>query len=200
MRRYFSFGYRKRCRHRKRSLVFFIFMLLSVLILSFIEKRLPLIQEKVLPAAMHRFAQEKLSDTVPAYLSETAAWQNEKSVVPDTYYLSQLKASLTQKLQEKLAGKAIVWIPIGDFTDTAILSGRGVRIPLVYSVNGTVNIEFFSELSGAGINRTKYSILMEIRVDLLSISSQFSESVTVQSNYLIYESVIDGAVPLEAAG
>lgn len=161
----------------------------------FANHRLPLLHEDAAYAALNRYAHEKLSKTVTDHLSEVRAMNEGDLVLQDTYQLNQIKSTLITELQRELAGKTAVWIPFGNLTGVSLLHGHGFKIPLVFSVDGYADISFRTQLSGAGINRTQYSVIMEITAEVYSLSSQLPVRVTVCSGYPIYEGVLEGDIP-----
>ncbi len=200
MRRYFGRG-RGFGRHRRKVLsarkILLTALVVSALffIVDFAEHRLPSLYDAAACAALNRFANEKLSQTVPEFLFEIDAEHNAELVLQDTYQLNRLKSSITGKLQKALTGKTAVWIPFGNLTDISLLHGHGFKIPLVFAVTGSAEVDFITELSGAGINRTKYSVIMEVTAEVTSLSVQIPAAVSVKSRYPIYEGVLEGDVP-----
>ena len=194
MRRY-RYGYRRHNLCTKHKIYFFILLLLFICFTVFTEYRVPAFQTHAMQAALERFAEEKIAENVPEFLSESAALQDDKCVLLDTYSLNQIKCSLTKKLQKALTGRVSVWIPIGSLTDSVLLQGRGFKIPIKFSVDGTADISFASDLSSAGINRTKYSVDLIVTTKLYGFSTKVQNCITVQSCYPLYESVLEGDVP-----
>ena len=200
MRRYFgrrrAFGrHRRRGSSARRALFCAVLILILTFTVGYAERRLPSLYDEAVLVALNRFANEKLSETVPEYLSEIKAQYDDRLVLQDTYQLNQLKTTLINRLQKKLSGKTAVWIPFGNLTDLSLLHGHGMKIPLVFFVTGSAEIDFTAELSSAGINRTKYSVIMEITVDVSSLSVRIPASVSVKSRYPIYEGVLEGDIP-----
>ena len=109
--------------------------------------------------------------------------------------MNQMKSALQKAFQKALTGKTAVWIPLGNLTNIPLLHGRGIKVPFVFSVNGYADAAFIPELSDAGINRTKYSVALEVTAELYSLSVQVPAAVSVRSVYPIYEGVLEGDVP-----
>ncbi len=189
------FGYHRCGLRFKRKVLFAVVVFLFLFVVLFTENRVPSFRAAAMEAALERFAQEKISENVPEYLSERTAQYEEKIVLLDTYHLNQLKNDLTKRLQRELTGKTVIWVPFGSLTGSTFLHGRGLNIPIVFSVSGTVDISFVSNLCEAGINRTKYSVEMVITGHLYSLSAQAAECVSVQSCYPLYEAVLEGEIP-----
>ena len=91
-------------------------------------------------------------------------------------------------------------MPVGNLTGVALFNGRGFKVPVSFSVDGVVSVDFESTLVSAGINRTKYAVTMTVAAELYSTSVSFPDVVAVESTYPVYESVLEGEVPRYAAG
>ena len=79
-------------------------------------------------------------------------------------------------------------------TDTAALPADGTLEAHFIDVDNA-DAAFITELSDAGINRTKYSVVLEVTAELYSHSVQAPAAVSVRSVYPIYEGVLEGNVP-----
>ena len=194
MRRY------SRIRRRKRRFsgfrrFFLIAVLIAVLFGACAERRLPLVKEELHQAALKGYAQEVIAETVPAYLEALSAAAEGSLTVLDTYAMSRVKAELITELQGKLCGKTTAWVPFGNLTGLMLLNGHGVKVPVVFSVEGAVSVDFASELTDAGINRTRYAVVMTVAAELHSHSAAMPGSVTVEADYPVYEAVLTGEVP-----
>ena len=74
--------------------------------------------------------------------------------------LPAMKAELTDALRKSLNGTAKAFVPLGNLTGLMLLNGRGVKIPVRFSVESAVSVRFESVLTGAGINRTAYRTVL----------------------------------------
>lgn len=199
MRRLSIRRYRRKRRLSLRKLLV-LCVLLSVILGACAEKRLPQVKAEIHEAALRGFAEEEIAETVPEYLQALAVQPENGLVTLDTYALSTAKAELTCALQEKLNGKACAWVPFGNLTGLMLLNGHGVKVPVVFSVEGTVSVEFESALESAGINRTRYAVNMRVSATLHSLSAAAPGSVTVETAYPVYEAVLEGQVPQYVSG
>lgn len=195
MRR-FKMG-RRPARGRRILLVLFV---LAAVTAVFAEARLPAVKAELQQATLSAWGQEQIAKTVEAQLPESTASESGSLVSLDTYELSTLKTALTAALQSALTGKATAWVPVGNLTGVALFNGRGFKVPVSFSVDGVVSVDFESTLVSAGINRTKYAVTMTVAAELYSTSVSFPDVVAVESTYPVYESVLEGEVPRYAAG
>lgn len=190
--RYHKAGQRRvgKCR-RWLLLCVFSMVLLSV----YVEIKLPALRPELQQAALQSYAQEHIAETVEPFLSGNAAFSDETLVSLDTYTLNCIKSDLTLELQKALAGKAVIWVPLGNLTGLSLLNGHGIKIPVVFTVEGAADIQLVSALSAAGINRTQYRVDMVITVELFCSSTAYPDTVTVTTGYPVYETVQEGEVP-----
>lgn len=165
MRR-FKMG-RRPARGRRILLVLFV---LAAVTAVFAEARLPAVKAELQQAALSAWGQEQIAKTVEAQLPESTASESGSLVSLDTYELSTLKTALTAALQSALTGKATAWVPVGNLTGVALFNGRGFKVPVSFSVDGVVSVDFESTLVSAGINRTKYAVTMTVAAELYSTS------------------------------
>ena len=177
-----------------------LFLLFSVLTVVYAESRLPALKTDIQQAALGAFARERITETVQAYLLEQPVELTDALVSLHTYTLGMMKSDLTVALQKALHDTATAWVPVGNLTGLALLNGHGFKIPVFFAVDGVVSVDFESTLTSAGINRTKYGVMMTVTAELYSASVAFSEVVTVTTTYPIYESVLEGEVPRYASG
>lgn len=187
-------------RPSRRRRIWILLVLFVSWILFFAESRLPAIRTEIQQATLSAWGQERMAETIQAVLPQTSAADDEKLVSLDTYALSAMKTELTAELQKALTGTARAWIPLGNLTGWTMLNGHGFKIPITFSVEGVVSVNFESSLSAAGINRTKYAVQMVVTAELYSSSTAFPEAVTLTSTYPVYESVLEGEVPRYASG
>ena len=172
------YRYRRRRykRGRKRRVLAF---LLLVFAFVFAELRLPAMKAELRTAALPQTVCEKDG-------AETAL---------STYALGVLEAELTDALRKSLNGTAKAFVPLGNLTGLMLLNGRGMKIPVRFSVESAVSVRFESVLTGAGINRTAYRTVLHIEAVLFTAERDGAEPVTVTAAYPVYEAVLAGDVP-----
>ena len=159
------YRYRRRRykRGRKRRVLAF---LLLVFAFVFAELRLPAMKAELRTAALTAHAQECIAKTVPEYLPQTVCEKDGAETALSTYALGVLEAELTDALRKSLNGTAKAFVPLGNLTGLMLLNGRGMKIPVRFSVESAVSVRFESVLTGAGINRTAYRTVLHIEAVL----------------------------------
>lgn len=103
-------------------------------------------------------------------------------------------ASTIQKDLDKLESQDI-YIRLGTFTGSKILSGRGPKVPIRISPIGNVETDFKSEFTSAGINQTLHRVFLEVRcsVSILTPFDTIEEEITNQ--VILAENIIVGDIP-----
>ena len=184
------YRYRRRRykRGRKRRVLAF---LLLVFAFVFAELRLPAMKAELRTAD----AQGCIAKTVPEYLPQTVCEKDGAETALSTYTLGVLVAELTDALRKSLNGTAKAFVPLGNLTGLMLLNGRGMKIPVRFSVESAVSVRFESVLTGAGINRTAYRTVLHIEAVLFTAERDGAEPVTVTAAYPVYEAVLAGDVP-----
>ena len=182
------YRYRRRRykRGRKRRVLAF---LLLVFAFVFAELRLPAMKAELRTAALTAHAQGCIAKTV------TVCEKDGAETALSTYALGVLEAELTDALQKNLNGTAKAFVPLGNLTGLMLLNGRGMKIPVRFSVESAVSVRFESVLTGAGINRTAYRTVLHIEAVLFTAERDRAEPVTVTAAYPVYEAVLAGDVP-----
>ena len=179
-------------RGRKRRV---LALLLLVFAFVFAELRLPAMKAELRTAALTAHAQGCIAKTVPEYLPQTVCEKDGAETALSTYALGVLEAELTDALRESLNGTAKAFVPLGNLTGLMLLNGRGMKIPVRFSVESAVSVRFESVLTGAGINRTAYRTVLHIEAVLFTAEQDGAEPVTVTAAYPVYEAVLAGDVP-----
>lgn len=86
-------------------------------------------------------------------------------------------------------------VPLGNLTDLVLLSGVGPQIPFRVIPYGSVQVDFRSEFSDAGINQTLHRIYIDVDLNLHAVSVVSQVKTNVRTSVLAAETVIVGGVP-----
>lgn len=124
------------------------------------------------------------------------------AISTDMKKVNSLKSSITMSIQEKITsmGKRKIKIPLGTFSGTEILNGRGPKIPLSVSMSGSVVTDFKSEFLAAGINQTKHRLYLDVSTEVFALIPGYPVNTAVNTSVLIAETIIVGEVPALFAG
>ena len=124
------------------------------------------------------------------------------AISTDMKKVNSLKSLMTVSIQEKIADMDVqkVKIPLGTFTGTEILNGRGPKISINVSMSGSIQMDFKSEFVSAGINQTKHRLYLSVSSEVLAFIPGYPVETVVSTSILIAETIIVGEVPALFAG
>lgn len=119
------------------------------------------------------------------------------SITTKTNTVNNIKLRLSEKIIQKIknSDSKELGVPIGNLTNTYILSGRGPKIPIKILTSSAPKVAIESKFESAGINQTKHKISVITTVDIQIILPYETITKTVSSESLICETIIVGKVP-----
>ena len=115
----------------------------------------------------------------------------------DMALLNRIRAGITQataKAAEEFSGQQLT-IPLGTLTGSQLLTGRGPRIPFVLQQAGDVTTQVYHTFEEAGINQTRYQVMLQVTVQFFVPMAGEPLNVQVSSSVCLAEAVIVGDVP-----
>lgn len=185
-----------------------IIILIFSLILFFNNKVKPTIYKKCI-FEMNRFATNKISqaikDAVEKYgynyddyvnIKTTeqgnilAIYTNSKQI---TKIHNEINDNVTAELNKFKNYK--IEICLGNLTGIFLFASKGPRIPIKIDSKGIINSEIISCLEEAGINQTLHKLHIKLSANMIAFLPFHSEETTVNSRYMLSESIIVGQVP-----
>ena len=115
----------------------------------------------------------------------------------NTHKMNILAADCAEAAQERIAqmGDQGISIPLGTITGISFLAGKGPSVKVSFSPAGSVQSEFSSEFISSGINQTLYRVNLRLIASVRLVMPGVSETVSVQAEAAIAESIIVGDVP-----
>lgn len=120
-----------------------------------------------------------------------------QSAEADMAGINRLKAAATAAVLEELEKQDYqeCRIPLGDLIGGDYFTGRGPRIPMRVSMNGTALSHMDSSFTAAGINQTRHEILLKITLDISLVLSNRVTSLSVETEFLVADTLLKGEVP-----
>lgn len=111
--------------------------------------------------------------------------------------VNRLQSAVTAALLEEFSGDRFrdLSIPVGSLTGSALLTGRGPRVPLRLQQSGAVVTRLTSTFEEAGINQTNHRLELSLTFTVVALIPGHSTSVEVETNVLVAETVLVGKVP-----
>ena len=119
------------------------------------------------------------------------------AISTDMKKANSLKSLMAMSIQEKISTMNVpkVKVPIGTFTGTEILNGRGPKVSVDVHMSGSVVIDFKSEFVSAGINQTKHRLYLDVSSEVFALIPGYPVNTVVNTSVLIAETIIVGEVP-----
>ena len=184
-------------------------LLLSFSIISFLESRI----KPVIAAAATTQIQNQLTGLIERSVVEDLAQrqlgygdlvtiQREESgaitsLSTDMTSMNQLRAYLVNQILEELDGIDVstIQIPIGSLFDSELLWAAGPSLHVRAMSVGTVQAEFESEFSEAGVNQTRHRIWLHLTIPATVLLAGSAIEVPLDTELCVAETVIVGQVP-----
>lgn len=121
---------------------------------------------------------------------------NILSISLNTTKLNQMKTKMEKQVTQALTGAgSAVSVPLGTLLGLTLFSQRGPDITLHTAVYGVVQSEYQSDFKSAGINQTEHTISIILTATLETFIPFFSQSFTLEQEFLIAQTILVGEVP-----
>lgn len=124
------------------------------------------------------------------------------SMETDAAKINTIKAEVNLAVSERLntIGRQTVEIPSGSLSGISMFYGRGMKWKIKLTMSGNVNCGITEDFSSAGINQTLYRVLLTLKADIFIILPGYDTSQTVQTDFVISQTVVVGDIPKLYAG
>lgn len=111
--------------------------------------------------------------------------------------VNNISSNIALKIQEALNNNKneSFFIPIGSFTGSKFLSGRGFNVEIKMSTIGNVETNLKSEFISSGINQTLHKIYLEVICNVIVLTPFNSIEEKISNQILLTEAVIVGITP-----
>ena len=111
--------------------------------------------------------------------------------------INLLKTGVLDCIDKKLDSLSVekLGVPIGSVLLPELFSGRGFTIPVRVLAVRTSDAVFRNGFSSAGINQTRHSIYIDVRVTVTILTWTGTQDVSVDATVAAAETVIVGTVP-----
>lgn len=183
-------------------LTFIIYTLCSAL--AQLSAAVERVSEKLLELNATRIINDSVTNTINGginYDNLVDIWRTESgeiaSVTANAAELNKLKATVTSDLLKSFEnlGARSFSVPLGNLTDTLLLSGVGPRIPFKLIPYGSATVNFRNAFTSTGINQTRHEIFIDVTADIGAVSSVARVRGEVSTSILASQTVIVGKVP-----
>ena len=111
--------------------------------------------------------------------------------------LNRLAAGISEKVRIKMSklGKVKISVPAGAIFGNSIFAGMGPRVYVKMLPAGSIETNYRSEFSSAGINQTRYTIYLTVKTRIGIIAPFLRKQTEIETVIPLAETVIVGNVP-----
>jgi len=197
---------------RNRKIEFYVVIVLIVVILmlflSFVENRLRLcmtqISEYRVKSIVTRVVGNAVNENFPENIDYSdivtiSKDENGKitSIQTEVAKLNRIFANVSLGVQEQLSNMTDekISIPLGAIFGEPIFAASGPRIDIRLIPTGSVEMDFKSEFTSAGINQTRHRIYLLIKTEVGLVVPFVEKKTVVETSLPVAETVIVGEVP-----
>lgn len=119
------------------------------------------------------------------------------SIQSNMVNINRIKASITKSVNDKLSclDEHDLSISLGTVSGFEMFYNQGPLIPIKVQPEGYVEATLISSFESAGINQTLHRIIVEIKTEISAIIPGYTSSATVETQFVMAETVIVGNVP-----
>jgi len=199
---------RRRGKRIKAYIAIIVIISILILLFSFIEKRLRIGMDQISQYRVKSIVTNVIGNAVRENFPEDMNYADIASINRDQYgsitsietdvaKLNSIFADVSLSVQNRLSdlGDEKISIPLGAVLGETVFAARGPKINIKIIPIGSVETDFRSEFSSAGINQTRHSIYILLKTEV-GVAIPFIEKKTVVTTSLpVTETVIVGDVP-----
>lgn len=119
------------------------------------------------------------------------------SIESNMITINAIKAKITKSVNDELAklDSHDLSLSLGTISGFTSFYNQGPLIPVKVQPEGYVETALISSFDSAGINQTLHQILIGISVDISAIIPGYTSSATLETQFVLAETVIVGKVP-----
>lgn len=151
-------------------------------------------------------AQQAVSQGVSEYLAEgagsllrveTGTGNAVRLVEADMAQVNRVKLGVTETILQNFQEmpRQQVEIPLGLLLGSQLFSGLGPDLTCRFYPHGSFQIRLESRFEEAGVNQTRYQLMLCTEAEVTSLLAGTSVEVTVPTEYLLAETILAGEVP-----
>ena len=119
------------------------------------------------------------------------------AIYADTAKINRLKSKIILEISDKINSDKPekVYLPVMSAYGFGVLSGIGPRIPFQIAPVSLLNSEFKETFIGAGINCVKYTLKLNMTVDVHCSGFMYNKSERINTDIIVLETIISGDIP-----
>lgn len=201
---------RKRNRvNRKRNIALIILICIVLTILFALNHQIKIKLRDIAVYKCKNSATDMINDAIQNTLSDTDYTYNDlveinknsedeiTSVSCVSSKINSLKSNISNEINKGFENESKNGfnIAVGTITGINLFSGVGPEITVHFDKEGSVKTNIKSSFTSAGINQTLHQIYIEVSADIVAVTSSGTYESSVETEFLIAETVIVGEIP-----
>ncbi len=136
----------------------------------------------------------KYSDLMEVKYDE---YGNVSMIQANTISINKIASNVAKATQSRLEeiSEMGVNVPLGSVLGGQLFAGKGPSIHITVIAAGSVDTEFISEFTSAGINQTRHRIILKLTTTMAVVAPVGSSNIKAVTQVAVAESIIVGDVP-----
>lgn len=121
------------------------------------------------------------------------------SVSTNVITVNKLKAAVSLSAQKNIAdlSNKEIRFKAGDLSGIDLLSGRGYDVPVKLNFSGSIQTDFKSQFTSAGVNQTKHTAYITVTANIyITSESLLNTTSIVTTSVPVAETIIVGNTPI----
>ena len=194
----------KRNRKKLKIIVIFIIAILSVIVsIRAVNPIFEKMSEAEAKAIATKISNEKATEVMANYKYQDLVTimkdnnGNITAITSNIIPINEIISDVAVKIQEELDKVELkeINIPIGSFTGSKILAGRGPNVNIKLKTIGDVETDFRSEFKEAGINQTLHRLYLQVDCKVAILTPFQTLERNISNQVILAENVIVGITP-----
>lgn len=151
-------------------------------------------------------AQQSMNDGISQYLANGTGsllyiQSDEENIVrsveTNMAEVNRVKIGVTECLLENFADlqQQTAEVPMGMLLGSQLFAGMGPKLPCRFYSKGSFTVRLESRFEEAGINQTRYQLMLCAEADMTALLAGSKVQVTVPTEYLLAETILAGEIP-----
>ena len=194
----------KRNRKKLKIIVIFIIAILTVIVsIRAVNPIFEKMSEAEAQAIATKISNEKATEVMANYKYQDLVTimkdnnGNITAITSNIIPINEIISDVAVKIQEELDKVELkeINIPIGSFTGSKILAGRGPNVNIKLKTIGDVETDFRSEFKEAGINQTLHRLYLQVDCKVAILTPFQTLERNISNQVILAENVIVGITP-----
>lgn len=196
-------------RFKKYGIIAILLLIVILITVTFADMKIRPIIKNAAGNALKNKMTLAVNDAVGRVLSENTELYSElvtvekdsngavTAITAESAKMNLFKSEISKKVGELLTENSTLSlsVPLGTLLESEVFSGRGSDIKIDAELYGFGITDYKSRFESAGINQTRHSLYITVKTSAYAHAGAVRISETIETDILVSETVIVGAVP-----